>query len=137
MLGSFSMKEGSKMRLINSVAAGAAALGLAGSGLLFAHADASSQAAARVTTVNQGADEAKYNHSSTNFYVCDGEKDGHPVYVYFSGDTDDYYYDKSGAGGSCAKFAETGSGLSGARLGTMYLCEGVTGWDSCESTTLR
>lgn len=81
----------------------------------------------------QGRDYAVYSNVDHTFKVCDKEKDGHPVYAYFSGESGHYYYDYTGAGGKCQKFKKTKSGKNGSALGTMYVCEEVRGWDPCSS----
>ncbi|MFE7113630.1 hypothetical protein ACFU9W_47250 [Streptomyces sp. NPDC057600] len=79
----------------------------------------------------QGSDRATWDRVDHDFNVCDQEKDGHPVYAYFTAGSEDgnYYYDRTGAGGKCQHFSGTKSGNT--RPGIMYVCEEVPGWDPC------
>lgn len=77
-------------------------------------------------STHHNGDKAVFDRDRGIFDVCDGEKDGHAVYVYFSalGDYQQYYDDTSG----CTRFK---SPESYETLGVMYVCEEVWGPDWC------
>jgi hypothetical protein len=79
----------------------------------------------RLKVTKQGSDKAVFDKNVGKFDVCDKEKDGHGVYVYFSSNPDKYYYDNTSG---CTRYKQPEHWYN---LGVMYVCEDVWGWDWC------
>jgi hypothetical protein len=98
---------------------------LAGGPAAIAQADPGTTGWERYVTTYQGKDRATFDRVEGDFKVCDNEKDGRRVYVYFSNDPYLYYDTTSGG---CTTFGGTWYPSSGA----MYVCEEIAGWwDAC------
>ncbi|MFI6001998.1 hypothetical protein ACIA98_16565 [Streptomyces sp. NPDC051366] len=85
-------------------------------------------------SVSYGANYATYDTSTQRFEVCDMERDGNEVYIYFgngygSNETGEYA-DYNGSQGGC------GYGSVGLYK-YMNICEDRVGWDECRSVTLK
>ncbi|MDI3402937.1 hypothetical protein [Streptomyces cavernicola] len=76
----------------------------------------------------QGSDKAVFDKDRHIFDVCDKEKDGRPVYAYFSSNPDKLYYDKDSG---CDRRNAPGHWY---KLGAMYVCEQID-WmpDACSN----
>jgi hypothetical protein len=114
-------------RRLGAAAAVVMSLILAGGPAAMAHAAPGTTDLDRYVTAYQGNDRATYDREEGDFKVCDKERDGRSVYVYFT-KTYGYFYD---AVEGCTTWPA--SSLP-KHPGDMYVCEEIAGWwDRCSN----